>query len=166
MTDDKEENSKNQAPNTGMKTPNTKHQRSSKFKAPRRRTCRIFWNLRLGISLALGVWALGIWPATDKGPRTTDNRQLTTNHERFEIRHPPIAEEPRLQRRGGAHAGARHRGEHRHLQRRQRGAASAVSFQESGPARVDLGEQSLEKCSDQSRVSRQSHGLAQSKPRL
>ena len=42
----------------------------------------------------------------------TDNGPLTTNHERFEIRLPPVAEEPRLHRRGRAHAGAGHRSEH------------------------------------------------------
>jgi hypothetical protein len=33
-------------------------------------------------------------------------------HERSQIRTPPVAEEPRLHGRGGAHAGAGHRGEH------------------------------------------------------
>jgi len=31
----------------------------------------------LGISLALGVWRLGIWPATDKGPLTTDHQKAS-----------------------------------------------------------------------------------------
>src|SRR5438477_7075964 len=40
-----------------------------------------------------------------------------STYERFEIRIPPIAEKPRLHRRGRAHACARHRGKHVHLQR-------------------------------------------------
>src|SRR5438046_944668 len=39
----------------------------------------------------------------------TDNGQLTTNHARFQIRLPAVAEEPRLHRCGRAHARARHR---------------------------------------------------------
>src|SRR5438445_251634 len=42
---------------------------------------------------------------------------LLLNYERFEIRLPPTAEEPRLHRRGRAHARARHRGHDGDLQR-------------------------------------------------
>ena len=43
------------------------------------------------------------------------------------LRPPPIAEEPRLHRRGRAHARARHRGLHGHVQRRSRGLAATVT---------------------------------------
>src|SRR6266487_6349981 len=41
-----------------LQTPNTKLQRSSKSQAPKQRACDRFWNLKLEISLALGVWDL------------------------------------------------------------------------------------------------------------
>src|SRR6266566_9601527 len=59
---------------------------------------------------------------------SASSRRLLPNYERFEIRLPPVAEEPRLHRRGGAHAGPGHWREHRYLQRRQRGIAAPVAL--------------------------------------
>src|SRR5439155_15239942 len=50
-----------------------------------------------------------------------------SNYERFEIRLPPVAEEPRLHCRRCAHARPRHRGEHRDLQPNQRIVAPAAA---------------------------------------
>src|SRR5437762_1552691 len=62
---------------------------------------------------------------------------VNRKYERFEIRHSPVAEESRIHRRGRAHAGARHRGEHGDLQRRQYGAAQSVARTGHRPARPD-----------------------------
>src|SRR5439155_20073236 len=110
-----------------------KTQISSKSQSPTGSLLSVVWNLRLGISLALGVWALRIRPATDNGPLTTDNRQLTTNNDRFEIRLPPIAEEPRVYRRERAHARARHRCNDRNRQRRQHRSVRSAAGAASGP---------------------------------
>src|SRR5437773_5274824 len=55
--------------------------------------------------------------------------QPLRSNERSQIRLPPIAEEPRLHRRGRAHARAGHRGEYSHLQRSQRSRSPAASLQ-------------------------------------
>src|SRR5881396_3690199 len=81
---------------------------------------------------------------------TTDHRPLTTNHERFQIRLPPIAEEPRLHGRGRAHARAGHRGEHGHLYRRQCRLAESAALSRARACRDDLDGQ----LSDESRLSR------------
>src|SRR5713101_7788250 len=94
------ESSKNQAPNP-KETP------IIKLQTPASAVDSVFgiWGLGFIWSLELGIWSFGL--------------PLTTNHERPQIRLSPIAEEPRLHRRGRAHARARHRGEHSDLQRRQ-----------------------------------------------
>src|SRR5881392_2171739 len=55
------------------------------------------------------------------------NLPLSSPYERPQIRLPPVAEEPRLHRRGRAHARAGHRGEHGDLQRGQRSVAAPTA---------------------------------------
>src|SRR5436190_10103512 len=55
-------------------------------------------------------------------------RRLLQGYERSKIRHPPIAEEPRLHRRSRAHTRARHRCQHSDVQRRQCRLTASFAF--------------------------------------
>ena len=59
-----------------MKTPKPKNQipKRLQISISNREPPQRVWDLMLGISLALGVWGLGIWPATDNEPLNTDNK--------------------------------------------------------------------------------------------
>src|SRR5205823_8980253 len=59
---------------------------------------------------------------------SASSRRLPPNYERFEIRLPPVAEEPRLHRRGRAHARAWHWGHHCNLNRGQRGLVTLLAL--------------------------------------
>src|SRR5437762_1816202 len=61
----------------------------------------------------------------------TMNPWPNTSHERPQIRLPPVAEEPRLHRGGRAHARARHRREHGHIQCDRRGVVENAPGQKS-----------------------------------
>src|SRR5438309_11771599 len=65
-----------------------------------------------------------------------DSRRQLQNYERPQIRLPPVAEKPRLHRRGGADARARDRGEHDDFQRRQRRAVTSLAVRRGRAAGV------------------------------
>ena len=46
------------APNTGMKTPNTKHQRNSKLQILNGAAVPPYWSLEFGAPLEFGAWCL------------------------------------------------------------------------------------------------------------
>jgi len=59
-----------------MKTPNPKTQIPKEVPSSKLQYRNIeapVGVLQIGISLALGLWALGVCPATDRGPLTTDH---------------------------------------------------------------------------------------------
>src|SRR6266404_8638844 len=70
---------------------------------------------------------------------TTEHWLPTTNHERFEIRFPPVAEEPWLHRRGRAHPRARHRGHNFYFLLVKRLDSQTAALPGCRPACVDVG---------------------------
>src|ERR1041385_1271776 len=118
--------------NAWMECPMAKLQFPKKLQCPMSKSaCAASgpWVFVLKNYLDIGNWALGLRQSP-----------LKTHYERPEIRLSPVAEEPRLRRRGRAHPRAGHRCEHGDLQRRQRRAAAASAIQGAGAARVRLRE--------------------------
>src|SRR6185503_6804303 len=101
-----------------------KHQRSSNSQTTNsgERGASNLWNFGFGIYLEFGFWFLVFRPLVNRKSR----------YERSSLRLPPIAEEPRVHRRGRAHARTRHRGEHGDLQRSRRHAIEVAAGPKAG----------------------------------
>src|SRR6266700_1435538 len=68
---------------------------------------------------------------------------INTYAQRPPLRLAPIAEEPRVHRRGRAHARARHRSKHGDFQRRECGFAEGAAVSRAGPYRDVVDGQSV-----------------------
>ena len=89
-----------------------------------------------------------------------------TNYERSEIRLPTTAEEPRVHLRRGAHARARHWGEHGDFQLRERDPVAAPAIQRPGAAGDDLRESSGQRLAQERGWRSVARGMAETVLRL
>src|SRR6266487_2936295 len=136
-----------------LKTPKTKLQTPKNLQISSSNSAVSPRQLGFGAWNFSGAWCLG-FGVCSSGKSEARNRE----YERPSLRLPPVAEEPRLHRRGRAHAGPGHWREHRYLQCRQRGVAAPVALR--GIRSAGLVERTQPELSDHVSLLRELHRLA------